>query len=1585
MNLVSTDVFSQCGAPVYIPWNGLPSSIYAQGAEVSFQSGGVWRRYRSLWNNNANVPTNTGWWLNLGCCTGPTTAPTANAASNLNCTSFSANWAALAGATGYRIDVNTNNTFTGTAILNNVDVGNVTSRSVTGLAQNTNYFYRIRGYNNCGTGTNSITITATTSAISAIPTANAASNLNCTSFSANWAASVGATGYRLDVNTNNTFTGTWILNNVDVGNVTTRSITGLTPGTNYFYRIRSVNACGTSANSVTITATTLATPAAPISTAASLITCTSFSANWTAVAGATAYFLDVNTNNTFTGTAILNNFNVGNVTTRSITGLTGNTNYFYRVRASNACGSGVASAIITATTSAPTPAAPVANPASHNDCDNFMARWTFSTNATAYFLDVNTNNTFTGTAILNNVNVGNVPTFLVTGLTPNTNYFYRVRANNACGTSGNSSTITTTTTAPIPPVSTTAAATSITCSSFTANWSASAGALGYQLDVNTNNTFTGTALINNVNVGNVTSFSVTGLVANTNYFYRVRPGNTCGFSANSNVTQVTTLAPTPAAPTANAATLPTCTSFTANWTAAAGATTYFLDVNTNNTFTGTVILNNSDVGNVTTFNVTGLLANTNYFYRIRANNACGTSGNSSTITTTTTAPTPAPPVTNGPTLITCNSFTANWTASLGATTYFMDVVNTFTGTTIRNNVNVGNITSINITGLTANTNYFYRIRASNACGTSANSGLITAATTAPTPAAPTANAASLTTCSSFTANWTSAAGATNYFLDVNTNNTFTGTVILNNSDVGNVTTFNVTGLLANTIYFYRVRASNACGTSGNSGTITVTVSPLSVGGTIAGSATVCTGTNSTTFTLSGHTGNVVRWESSLDNFATAGTTIANTTTTLTATNLTATTYYRAVVQSGTCATANSATGTVTVNAITNPGVLGTNQTYCASSLTPLSFVTPATAVGVITYQWQTNTTGCGGSWTDIVGEVTTTYSPSLVTQDTYYRVVVTSTFNGVQCTSVTNCIAITAIIKTWNGSVSSNWGVSNNWTPSGVPTDLDYVIIPPSSNNPVISGTGVNVSACKILIQNNASLTVNASNTIIVNNNVTVLGSGVFQIENNASLIQLNDVPNTGNIIYKRTANVRNYDYVYWSSPVLGMNVSSLISPLNFGPIFKWNPTISNSNGGQGGWVSAASEIMEQSKGYIARAPISFSPSTPQPLHATFTGIPNNGTINYTISRGSDTNTSYHQGTNGLEITNYSDNWNLVGNPYPSAISASKFLFDNSSKIMGTVSLWTHGTLPLSSTLNPFYGSFTYNYSSSDYLVFNFTGTTCCPLLEDDLFIGAGQGFFVQMVDGPAGSDVITFTNSMRNSAYSNSYFYRTNAMNRGMINTIERNRIWLDIVNSSGQSNRTLLGYVEGATNEFDSFFDTHTVVSGDMAIFTTDGDKKYQIQGRELPFNKADEVPIGVNIPESGTYTIAIAAVDGLFNGNDIFIKDELLNTMHNLKNSTYNFTASEGVLDDRFKIVYRDSSYDATIITDEVLITTNDFIEIKSISSPIVEVNVLDILGRKIAMFDNVNENNLKFYLKEKNSILLVKIRLQNGREITKKIKI
>ncbi|NTW32864.1 MAG: hypothetical protein HGB12_09600 [Bacteroidetes bacterium] len=86
------------------------------------------------------------------------------------------------------------------------------------------------------------------------PTATAGSGATATQITANWTASTGATHYHLDVSTSNSFvyfvTG---FNNLDVSNVTSCNITGLTCGTSLYYRVRAENTCSTSGNSNTIT------------------------------------------------------------------------------------------------------------------------------------------------------------------------------------------------------------------------------------------------------------------------------------------------------------------------------------------------------------------------------------------------------------------------------------------------------------------------------------------------------------------------------------------------------------------------------------------------------------------------------------------------------------------------------------------------------------------------------------------------------------------------------------------------------------------------------------------------------------------------------------------------------------------------------------------------------------------------------------------------------------------------------------------------------------------------------------------------------------------------------------------------------------------------------------------------------------------------------------------------------------------------------------------------------------------------------------------------------------------------------------
>ncbi|MQP25540.1 hypothetical protein GFJ94_10735 [Flavobacterium sp. LMO8] len=598
-------------------------------------------------------------------------------------------------------------------------------------------------------------------------------------------------------------------------------------------------------------------------------------------------------------------------------------------------------------------------------------------------------------------------------------------------------------------------------------------------------------------------------------------------------------------------------------------------------------------------------------------------------------------------------------------------------------------------------------------------------------------------------------------------------------------------------------------------------------------------------------------------------------------------------------------------------------------------------------------------------------------EQTSYSFTATATLsNG--C-AVNQTVSVDNKSKVWLGN-TDDWSDPNNWLPVGVPDANTCVIIKNATNGSIISGSNVNGFGKTLQVKPGGELNILPTNTLTITDYVDVSVGGTFNLENSSSLIQINNVANTGIISMKRNANIRQQDYVYWSSPVANFS-SSAISPGTTNTyIYKWSPTTSTGYASDfGNWISG-NETMILGKGYIVRGPNSYTTAF-QNYTANFIGVPNNGIINATISR-STYNGGPYAGPTSTPVTADDDNWNLVGNPYPSAIDALSFMSTNTN-IAGFVKIWTHGTLPVSS-VEPFYQSFQYNYTTADYVTYNNLGASSSPLFTGK--IGAGQGFFVRMNHTTAATtENVVFNNTMRSNTHRNDQFFRNETQST---DEIERNRIWIDLVAPNTTNIRTLVGYAAGATNQIDRLFDAPALdVKTTFEIFSTNEFERLSIQGRALPFDNNDQIPLGITIPENGIYTIAIAAVDGLFTNTsqNIYLEDLTLGITHDLRAAPYSFTGTTGTNDTRFILKFNGTLGNEDFDTNNTVnIFTNESININSFNQNMKSVRIHDLLGRQLGMYNNVNNSTFSSTnIMKTQSALLVEVTLENGSVKTFKV--
>ncbi|QKG79518.1 fibronectin type III domain-containing protein [Tenuifilum thalassicum] len=178
-------------------------------------------------------------------------------------------------------------------------------------------------------------------------------NVTQTGFTLQWQEVPGADGYIIDIATDEEFT-SFVSGYAgkEVLNENSAEITGLTPNTTYYIRIKSFEGSDESDYSSPYAATTIkVVPQAPVAFAASDVTSAGFTASWGSVTEADGYKIDVSSDADFSSFVLgYNGRDVQGATSHDVQGLSANTTYYYRVRAYNNGGDSDFSNIITVTT-----------------------------------------------------------------------------------------------------------------------------------------------------------------------------------------------------------------------------------------------------------------------------------------------------------------------------------------------------------------------------------------------------------------------------------------------------------------------------------------------------------------------------------------------------------------------------------------------------------------------------------------------------------------------------------------------------------------------------------------------------------------------------------------------------------------------------------------------------------------------------------------------------------------------------------------------------------------------------------------------------------------------------------------------------------------------------------------------------------------------------------------------------------------------------------------------------------------------------------------------------------------------------------
>lgn len=626
----------------------------------------------------------------------------------------------------------------------------------------------------------------------------------------------------------------------------------------------------------------------------------------------------------------------------------------------------------------------------------------------------------------------------------------------------------------------------------------------------------------------------------------------------------------------------------------------------------------------------------------------------------------------------------------------------------------------------------------------------------------------------------------------------------------------------------------------------------------------------------------------------------------------------------------------------------------------------------------------GGSWS-IIREDNVSYTYTLAKGSFYSFNWIFVDQNAIEIRTLDTQSPNTITDRTESTRFDINSDVGDvTWKPSGLPSGVIIISkcsnctiwdngwsngVPNASTNTFINADynhqDANIETNDLTINSSLNFDNGTTNSVVVHGNLTI--NGIFTIGDTESLVMYDDdAIIEGNIIKYEESTSRNntHDMTYWSPPVSDAIIESVFTGVTPTRIFYYDQMATEAsdpapeNDPDGTYWDTwkiASGTMEKGIGYAAEG---ITGSTD--IHnIEFKGVPNNGLVQFDLN---------HQPGDDLD-----NDFNLIGNPYPSAIDVIRF-FDGNNNIDPTIYFWTH-TEPISEGDSG-------DYSSSDYAERNRSGGTgVAPGEDPDGYIGSGQGFFVRASNGGS----VNFTNFMRTHDIDANYQFFKSDNNK--INE-EKDRIWLNLTTDKGGFNQLLVAFMEEATQGVDSGYDA-TELNGDnvLSFYSHIDNGKYVIQGLgSFSTNKTIDLGFDISVAPR-ILTISIDKTEGVLKDTNIFLVDNILNVTHDLKKSDYKFDQTiTGENLNRFTLQFTGQALGIEEFNNDnsfIISNTHDGFKIHA-NRVVDKIKVYDMLGR-LLLQNNPNKQSFNLsteHIKD-GTILIVELFFDNNLNLSKRI--